>query len=72
MCGADIGTPGARCIGGGGGGGGRYVEGLTWKVCNTPETLIELFDMGRHNLRYAETHMNKHSSRSHAVMQVGL
>ena len=49
----------------------RYVEGLTWRVCESPEVLMELFDIGRKHLRYAETHMNKHSSRSHAVMQVG-
>lgn len=49
---------------------GWYVEQLTWRECKTPESLIEAFDDGRKRLKYAETHMNKHSSRSHAVMQL--
>lgn len=49
---------------------GWYVEHLTWRACDNPESLIQAFDDGRKRLKYAETHMNKHSSRSHAVMQL--
>lgn len=48
---------------------GWYVEGLEWVTCSDPEGLMHCFDVGRKHLKYAETHMNKHSSRSHAVMQ---
>jgi kinesin family protein 5 len=50
-------------------GEGWYVEELTWHTCATPEAMMEIFEAGRKQLKYAETHMNKHSSRSHAVMQ---
>jgi len=49
---------------------GWYVEGLEWVTCSDPEGLMHCFDVGRKHLKYAETHMNKHSSRSHAVMQL--
>jgi hypothetical protein len=46
------------------------VPGLTWVACNSPSSLLEAFSRARSNLVYAETRMNKHSSRSHAIFQV--
>ena len=48
--------------------GGWEVEGLSWYTCRTPEYLMQVVRNGRKRLIYAETHMNKHSSRSHAVV----
>ena len=47
-----------------------YVEGLTYETCTTSEQLMRVFANGRRNLIYAETKMNKASSRSHAVFQL--
>eukprot|EP00854_Cymbomonas_tetramitiformis_P010056 gene10056-11898_t len=46
------------------------VQGLTWLPCKTPEELLQAFQRGRNNIVYAETKMNKASSRSHAVFQI--
>lgn len=46
------------------------VPGLTWLACQRPEPMIEAFTRARANLIYAETKMNKASSRSHAVFQI--
>ena len=51
-------------------GTGHEVEGLSAIECKTPGELLALFDSGRRALVYAETKMNKHSSRSHAVLQL--
>ena len=52
--------------------GGWEVEGLGWFTCRSPEYLMFVVRNGRKRLVYAETHMNKHSSRSHAVVQIRL
>ena len=44
--------------------------GLAWNACKTPNDLLQCFQKGRNNLVYAETKMNKASSRSHAVFQI--
>jgi len=49
---------------------GGLIPGLFWVKCNRPEALLEAFSRARSNLVYAETRMNKASSRSHAVFQV--
>ena len=46
------------------------VEGLSWYTCKTPEYLLSVISNGRKRLVYAETEMNKHSSRSHAVLMI--
>ena len=46
------------------------VQGLTWLPCPTPDELLKTFQRGQQALIYAETNMNKHSSRSHAVFQI--
>ena len=46
------------------------VEGLSWYKCKTPEYLLSVISNGRKRLVYAETEMNKHSSRSHAVLMI--
>jgi len=51
---------------------GGSVPGLTWIECKRPEAMIEAFARARQNLIYAETKMNKASSRSHAVFQIRL
>ena len=50
---------------------GRYaVDGLAEVHCKTAAQLLQAFDSpGRRHLRYAETKLNKSSSRSHAVLQ---
>ena len=50
--------------------GKSEVRGLTWMPCKTPTDLLQCFQKGRNNLVYAETKMNKASSRSHAVFQI--
>lgn len=50
--------------------GKSEVRGLTWAPCKTPNDLLQCFTKGRNNLVYAETKMNKSSSRSHAVFQI--
>jgi hypothetical protein len=49
---------------------GGVVQGLTWIKCRRPEEMLELFTHARANVVYAETKMNKASSRSHAVFQL--
>mmetsp|Transcript_82745 Transcript_82745/g.146108 ORF Transcript_82745/g.146108 Transcript_82745/m.146108 type:complete len:618 (-) Transcript_82745:59-1912(-) len=49
---------------------GGLIPQLYWVKCNRPEALLEAFAKARSNLVYAETRMNKASSRSHAVFQV--
>ena len=46
------------------------VENLSWYKCKTPEYLLSVISNGRKRLVYAETEMNKHSSRSHAVLMI--
>ena len=46
------------------------VEDLTWMRCENASMLLQKFAEGRKRLRYAETRMNKHSSRSHCVLNV--
>jgi len=53
-----------------GGGRGWECEGLTWVECKGPESLLNNLRSGRNSLVYAETKMNKHSSRSHCVIQM--
>ena len=43
---------------------------LSWKKVEAAQDLLQLFHEGQRNMVYAETKMNKHSSRSHAVLQV--
>lgn len=49
---------------------GGSVPGLTWLRCSRPDQLLAAFAFARTNLVYAETKLNKASSRSHAVFQV--
>lgn len=43
--------------------GDWVVEGLSWFQCSSPQFLLQCFQNGRKRLMYAETQMNKHSSR---------
>ncbi|CAK0809626.1 unnamed protein product [Prorocentrum cordatum] len=49
---------------------GGSVPNLTWIECTRPDQMLETFSRARANLIYAETKMNKASSRSHAVFQM--
>ncbi|CAK0809304.1 unnamed protein product [Prorocentrum cordatum] len=49
---------------------GGAVPGLTWLACQQPCEMLEAFSRARSGLVYAETRMNKASSRSHAVFQI--
>ncbi|CEF98775.1 P-loop containing nucleoside triphosphate hydrolase [Ostreococcus tauri] len=51
-------------------GSGWEIEGLAWTPCRNAEDVLECFRRGRSRLVYAETHMNKQSSRSHCVFQM--
>ena len=51
-------------------GGGWELLECAWYRCKSPEYLLECFRNGRKRLVYAETMMNKHSSRSHCVLQL--
>jgi kinesin family protein 5 len=51
-------------------GGGWELSECTWIRCASPEYLLECFRRGQKGLVYAETMMNKHSSRSHCVLQL--
>lgn len=51
-------------------GGGWELLDCTWYRCKSPEHLLDCFRQGRKGLVYAETMMNKHSSRSHCVLQL--
>ena len=46
------------------------VHGLTWQPCATPPDMMKAFQQARSGLHYAETKMNKASSRSHAIFQI--
>ena len=52
--------------------GGYAVDGLAEVHCKTAAQLLQAFDSGRRHLRYAETKLNKSSSRSHAVLQLSV
>ncbi|CAE7296774.1 KIF4B [Symbiodinium natans] len=43
---------------------------LTWQRCDAPHDLTALVHRARQSLVYAETRMNKASSRSHAIFQL--
>lgn len=49
---------------------GGVVQSLTWEKCSRPDSLMELVQRARSKIVYAETKMNKASSRSHAVFQI--
>ncbi|CAJ1357703.1 unnamed protein product [Effrenium voratum] len=49
---------------------GGVVNGLTWIRCMKPDEMLEAFTRARANVVYAETKMNKASSRSHAIFQL--
>ncbi|XP_065649269.1 kinesin-like protein KIF3A isoform X5 [Hydra vulgaris] len=49
---------------------GVYVENMTEYVARSPAEVIELIDSGKKRLVFAETKMNRTSSRSHAVLQM--
>ena len=49
---------------------GVHINGLTWQKVTSCTDVLQLFEAGRQNMAYAETRMNKQSSRSHAVLQV--
>jgi len=49
---------------------GGIVNGLTWIRCTKPDEMLEAFTRARANVVYAETKMNKASSRSHAIFQL--
>jgi len=51
---------------------GGLVPGLTRVNCESPSVLLEAFARARSNLIYAETRMNKASSRSHAIFQINI
>jgi len=51
---------------------GGLVPGLTRVTCESPSVLLEAFARARSNLIYAETRMNKASSRSHAIFQISI
>mmetsp|Transcript_6081 Transcript_6081/g.13480 ORF Transcript_6081/g.13480 Transcript_6081/m.13480 type:complete len:1156 (+) Transcript_6081:132-3599(+) len=48
------------------------VPNLTWVSCEDPEEMLKTFESARENVIYAETKLNKASSRSHAIFQVRL
>ncbi len=50
--------------------GGVYLEGASDHRAASAAELLELLAFGRQRLRFAETRMNRHSSRSHAVCLV--
>lgn len=49
---------------------GGNVCGLSWVPCTTSKQLCRTFSRARAHVIYAETKMNKASSRSHAIFQV--
>lgn len=49
---------------------GGIVTGLNWIRCMKPDEMLESFTRARANVVYAETKMNKASSRSHAIFQL--
>jgi len=53
-------------------GNGGSIPTLTWVECESPQAMLEFFKRARSGLHYAETKMNKSSSRSHAVFQISI
>ena len=51
-------------------GGPAFVEGLQWAAVHSAASLLEAFRVARRRLVYAETVLNKHSSRSHCFVQL--
>ena len=51
-------------------GGGVYLEGASDHRARSMSEVLELIHFGRTRLHFAETRMNRHSSRSHAVCVV--
>jgi len=49
---------------------GMFVENMVSYVCHTPTDVYDLLNLGRKRLVFAETRMNRLSSRSHAVCQI--
>jgi len=49
---------------------GGIADKATWVACSSAHQLLELFAGARKNIVYAETKMNKSSSRSHALFQL--
>lgn len=49
---------------------GGDIPDLTWTECGSPAFMLDTFKRARSGLHYAETKMNKSSSRSHAVFQI--
>jgi kinesin family protein 5 len=49
---------------------GGEVLNLTWVQCKSPDELLNHFQSARNNVIYAETKMNKASSRSHSIFQI--
>ncbi|GBG28471.1 Kinesin-like protein [Hondaea fermentalgiana] len=49
---------------------GGDIPELTWTECKSPASMLEIFKRARSQIHYAETKMNKSSSRSHAVFQI--
>jgi len=49
---------------------GWDIDGLSWTPCQSAEDVLDVFQRGRSGLVYAETHMNKQSSRSHCIFQM--
>ena len=49
---------------------GWDIDGLSWTQCQSAEDVLDVFQRGRSGLVYAETHMNKQSSRSHCIFQM--
>mmetsp|Transcript_16797 Transcript_16797/g.46931 ORF Transcript_16797/g.46931 Transcript_16797/m.46931 type:complete len:884 (+) Transcript_16797:140-2791(+) len=47
-----------------------YVDGLSWRAIDSAAELLECLAAARKRLVYAETKMNKHSSRSHCVVLI--
>lgn len=52
------------------GGGGWEVKGLSWYECKSADFLLSVIRNGQRRITYAETSLNKHSSRAHAVIQL--
>lgn len=49
---------------------GVYVENLTEYVVHSPKEVLNLLKVGRRRLVFAETQMNRASSRSHAICEL--
>lgn len=49
-----------------------YVHGLTWLHVDGLEKALELLQAGLRRVNYAETGLNKHSSRSHTIFTINI